>query len=183
MSQRAKASRSPQLEEAVQRRGPGSKADSSHPTYLQIVDAAIAVADEAGLAEMSINDVTQHAGVAKGTFYVHFSDRAALILALHRKFHDELFARIRSSTLDTTPGALRACARVDAFLDGCRKLPGVRSLLLQARNQTDIHAEVERRNNEAAFITIEVARAELEANKRQAKLRKALHALIHQQSH
>jgi TetR/AcrR family transcriptional regulator, transcriptional repressor for nem operon len=187
---------------AVQRRGPGSKADPSHPTFAQIMDAAIDVADQNGLGEMSVNDVTQHAGIAKGTFYVHFADRAALVLALHRKFHDELFAEVLVSTKDLPPGTPRARARIAAFLDGCRQLPGVRSLLLQARNHNDIRAEVERRNTEAARLiatdlrtgrrsghehqtaqlivaaTIEVARVELETNKRQPNLRKALSALV-----
>jgi len=68
----------------TRRRGPGSRADEHHPTRIEILNAAIDLAERDGLRSLSIADVTAAAGHAKGTFYVHFRDRTALLVALHR---------------------------------------------------------------------------------------------------
>ncbi len=202
MNQQKKSPEISQESGAVRRRGPGSRADSSHPTYLQLMAAGALVADRDGLAAMSVSGVTKQAGLAKGTFYVHFADRTALIVAIHTKFHDQLFADVVAATSHLQPGAPRAAARIEAFLEGCLRKPGVRSLLLQSRHEQDIRVQVERRNREAALLltaelrhgnptghepqtarllvaaTIEVAGAELEANKRLPKLRTALRTFV-----
>ncbi len=98
---------------------------------------------------MSIADVTAAAGHAKGTFYVHFRDRAELLVALHQWFHDRVFAQAIAETAEEVPGPDRARHRLVAFLDACRALPGVRALLLEARSEPAIGDEVERRNRQA----------------------------------
>lgn len=184
----------------ARRRGPGSRADASHPTRHDLLDAAVAVADRDGLDALSINEVTREAGLAKGTFYVHFADRAALVLELHRRFHDDLYATIAAATAELPPGPQRARARVDAFLDGCRRQRGVRAMLLQARTEPGIIDEVTRRNDLTArslaedlagvvehpletarllvAATAEVALHELHAGRTLPRLRAALGALL-----
>jgi TetR/AcrR family transcriptional regulator, transcriptional repressor for nem operon len=187
---------------APRRRGPGSRADEHHPTRVELLDSAVAVADRVGLAELSVAGVTAEAGVAKGTFYVHFTDRGALLVALHRRFHDELFARILADTAGRAPGPARLRARLLAFLDGCREMPGVRSLLRDARSEPAVDAEVRRRNAQARRVlaedlrapgptgheqhtarllvaaTVEAATAELDAGRRLPGLRRALLDLV-----
>lgn len=188
----------------VRRRGPGSRAGEGHPTRRELVDAAQVIAEEQGLASLSVETVTRGAGHAKGTFYVHFSDRTELLLELHRRFHDDLFHRIRDATQGVPPGPDRARARMVAFLDGCRDQPGVRSILLQARALPEMADLVRDRNVEATrelaadlagvcsspketarllvAATAEAALTELEARKRQPRLREALLALVPDQS-
>jgi TetR/AcrR family transcriptional regulator, transcriptional repressor for nem operon len=186
----------------VRRRGPGSRADAMHPTRRELVDAAFVVADRIGIGAMSVNDVTSEAGLAKGTFYVHFDDRTALLVEMHRRFHDDVFAHINTSVTGP-PGAEHARARLIAFLDTCRSRPGVRSVLLAARGEPAIAAEVRSRNDLAArslaadlracaphhahpfetarlivAATAEVAGLELAAGRRLAPLRAALLSLI-----
>ena len=134
------------------RRGPGSRADDNHPTRIEILDAAVALAERDGLRSLSIADVTAAAGHAKGTFYVHFRDRTALLVALHRWFHDTVFDRVITSTAEDSPGPERARRRLIAFLDTCRELPGVRALLLDARTEPAIAAEVDERNRQATRV-------------------------------
>lgn len=136
----------------TRRRGPGSRADENHPTRLEILDAAVHLAESDGLRSLSIAEVTAKAGHAKGTFYVHFSDRGALLVALHRWFHDTVFDQVIATTADQEPGPERARRRLIAFLDACRALPGVRALLLDARTEPAITAEVETRNQQATEI-------------------------------
>ena len=142
------------------------------------------------------------AGVAKGTFYVHFADRSELVVALHRSFHDELFARIERDTTTVSPGPERVRHRLVAFLDGCRAQPAVRSVLRDMRSDPLISREVMARNRQAAELlapdlrrarrtgheletaallvsaTIEVAVRELEVARKIPRLRRALLALV-----
>lgn len=134
------------------RRGPGSRADADHPTRQELLDAAVGLAEHGGLTSLSVARVTAAAGHAKGTFYIHFPDRAAFLVALHRRFHDTLFSRILGETSADAPGPERARTRLLAFLDGCRALPGVRALLLEARAEPAVAAEVDRRNLQAATV-------------------------------
>lgn len=132
------------------RRGPGSRADDNHPTRAELISAAIELAERDGLHSLSVADVTAAAGHAKGTFYVHFADRASFLVALHQRFHDTVFARVVAGSAEEKPGPQRARRRILAFLDACRAQPGVRALLLDARSEPAIGAEVERRNHQAA---------------------------------
>jgi AcrR family transcriptional regulator len=44
------------------------------------MDAAVSVAEQEGLAGLTVARITAAAGHAKGTFYVHFPDRAVPVL-------------------------------------------------------------------------------------------------------
>lgn len=185
---------------AVRRRGPGSRAGEHHPTRQELVDSAMALADEQGLASLSVDAVTRAAGHAKGTFYVHFADRTELLVVLHQRFHDDLFERIGHIASGMPAGPPRARAQMLAFLDGCRQQPGVRAMLLQARGLAEIAELASQRNAQAAAqlavdlagvvpspgqtaqllvaSTVEVATMELQAGRRLPRLRSALMALV-----
>ncbi len=184
----------------MQRRGPGSQAGELHPTHEDLLNAAMRVAERTGLDGLSVNEVTREAGVAKGTFYLHFADRDTLLVRLHQRFHDELLEGIVERTASLEPGADRAQARITAFLNGCRQQVAVRAILLQARSQPAIMSEVARRNSEAAALllddligrieypaetavllvaaTAEVALNELQAGSDLPRLRAALFGLV-----
>ena len=73
-------------------------------TRSRLKEAALAAFAEHGYAETSIADITRAAGVAQGTFYVHFSGKDAVI--------DELLA-------DFNEGLVRALGAMDpALVDG-----------------------------------------------------------------
>jgi TetR/AcrR family transcriptional regulator, transcriptional repressor for nem operon len=113
--------------------------------------AALAV-ERDGLASLSIHDITSLAGVAKGTFYVHFADRTDVLVAIHRSFHDKVFAHITDTTKTLPAGRRRAEQRIIAFLDECRRQRAVRALLLEARTDPTIEVEAQRRNVQAAGL-------------------------------
>jgi AcrR family transcriptional regulator len=89
----------------------------SHPTYDALLDAGIAVAEREGLAGLSVNRVVAEAGVAKGTFYVHFSDRETFVDALHARFHAKVDEAVAAAIADRPPGAARLVAGAEAYLD------------------------------------------------------------------
>ncbi|MCW2994194.1 MAG: putative HTH-type transcriptional regulator, partial [Conexibacter sp.] len=83
---------------------------SVHPTAEALLDAGIAVAEEHGLAGLSVNRVVAEAGLAKGTFYVHFVDRDAFVDALHARFHAQVDVAVGAAVEGIPPGPLRLVA-------------------------------------------------------------------------
>lgn len=70
-----------------------------------LLDAAAALFVEKGIMATSIEDIAERAGVAKGTFYHYFHDRAAMLEALRRRYSQH-FA-------DLVDAAMGACAADD----------------------------------------------------------------------
>ncbi|MCT7658018.1 TetR/AcrR family transcriptional regulator [Mycobacterium deserti] len=98
-----------------------------------LLDAGEAVAAREGLSGLSVTAVTTRAGVAKGTFYVYFADRAAFIEALDRRFYE----RVRETVLDVVaplaPGRDLLIAAATAYLDVCLAHRSIKALILEAR--------------------------------------------------
>jgi TetR/AcrR family transcriptional regulator, transcriptional repressor for nem operon len=127
----------------------------SHPTREALIEAGLRLAENHGLAGMSVNDVVAEAEVAKGTFYVHFRDRTAYLVSLHQWFHDRLKESVLAATADLPHGAERLRRGTTAYLDGCLQGKAVKALLLDARSEPAISAEVQRRNADFAGLAQE----------------------------
>jgi AcrR family transcriptional regulator len=87
-----------------------------------LLDAAAALIVDKGLAATSIEDIAERAGVAKGTFYHYFQDRAAMLEALRRRYCQR-FAELVDAAMAACPpqdwnGRLAAWtdATVDEYL-------------------------------------------------------------------
>ncbi|MER5511947.1 TetR/AcrR family transcriptional regulator [Streptomyces sp. NPDC002766] len=98
-----------------------------------LLDAGEAVAARDGLAGLSVASVTSEAKVAKGTFYVHFADRAAFIEALERRFYARVADRVLDAVKPLPPGRDFLAAALDAYLDACLAKGAIKALLLEAR--------------------------------------------------
>src|SRR5687767_11794185 len=66
-----------------------------------LLDAGLAVFLERGVAASTLDHVTQRAGVAKGTFYLHFGSKEHLLAALQADFEQRLVERIDSRVAET----------------------------------------------------------------------------------
>jgi AcrR family transcriptional regulator len=104
------------------------------------------------LAGLSVNLIVQEAGVAKGTFFHHFGDRASYLLALHREFHERLTTQIQAAIDGMPPGRRRLTRVAHTYLDGCLRDRGVRALLLEARAEPAVTDEIARRNHASAEL-------------------------------
>ncbi|ADB49303.1 TetR/AcrR family transcriptional regulator [Conexibacter woesei] len=82
-----------------------------------LLDAAERVVVERGVDGLTIDDVTAGAGVAKGTFYLHFGSKDALIAALRERCVERVLRRQRDAAADAESGA-RVERWVLAGLDG-----------------------------------------------------------------
>jgi len=79
-----------------------------------LLDAGLAVFVEKGVAAATLDHVTQRAGVAKGTFYLHFESKEHLLAALQADFEQRLVERIDARVTDAGESW---AARLDTWVD------------------------------------------------------------------
>ncbi|MEV6774248.1 TetR/AcrR family transcriptional regulator [Nocardia sp. NPDC051030] len=124
----------------------------AEPGRTALLDAGVEVANRTGLRGLSVNAVVAAAGMAKGTFYHHFPDRRSYVVALHRRYHEELAAVIFAAIDGMTPGPERLRIGVAAYLDACLATRGTKAFLAQSRTETDLLDEVHARNQQFAQL-------------------------------
>ena len=112
----------------------GTRTSGALQTREALLDAGTALAEEHGLAGVSVNMVVAQAGVAKGTFYVHFKDRAAFVDAMHARFHDRAQAAVDETVAGLPLGPERVFRACEAYLDVSLANRGVKALSLEARS-------------------------------------------------
>ena len=132
---------------------------AAEQTRAKLIETGLVLAERLGLEGLSVNAVVVEAGVSKGTFFHHFSDRTTYLVALHRRFHDALADEIWSTIGTMAPGRERLSAAATTYLDGCLRDRGVKALLLEARGHRPIIDEVLERNRR----NVDVVTADFEA--------------------
>jgi AcrR family transcriptional regulator len=104
-------------------------------TRAALLDAGELVLDRDGLSGLSVAAVVGEAGLAKGTFYVHFADRDAFVDALHQRFYSRVGEGVALAVDGLEPGAALLLAATEAYLDICLANHGVKALVLESRAQ------------------------------------------------
>ena len=84
-------------------------------TRESLINAGLRLAERTGLAGLSVNLIVGEAGVAKGTFFHHFGDRASYLLALHREFHERLAVQVQAAIDGMPPGRDRLTAIANTY--------------------------------------------------------------------
>lgn len=69
-----------------------------------LLRAATRVFRRTGLAEARIADITAEAGVAVGSFYLHFQSKEELLAGMKERFVDDAFERMASITAEVPHG-------------------------------------------------------------------------------
>ncbi len=75
-------------------------------TQANIKKAFISLINEKGFSNLTVSDITRTAGISRGTFYVHFTDKFALLEHLENTIHQSIAAAIQSNidyAIDNTP--------------------------------------------------------------------------------
>jgi AcrR family transcriptional regulator len=62
-----------------------------------LLDAGLALFTERGIAHTTISEIVQRAGVAQGTFYLHFPSKDALLFALQDRVEERIVVRARAA--------------------------------------------------------------------------------------
>jgi TetR/AcrR family transcriptional regulator, transcriptional repressor for nem operon len=185
-------------------RPPAADVPAARPTRELLLDAGVTVAQREGLAGLSVNRVVDEAGVAKGTFYVHFADREAFVDALHARFHERVQKAAAAATEGVPAGAERIVRGVEAYLDVCLADRAVKALSLEARTDAALTESMSERHERfaasavssframrwpdprssaqlLAAMTAELAIRELEAGRRLPAARRALRRFLGRQ--
>ncbi|WP_197508752.1 TetR/AcrR family transcriptional regulator [Mycobacterium sp. 1081908.1] len=170
-------------------------------TRESLLDAGEAVAAAEGLAGVTIAAVTKHAGVAKGTFYVYFSDRDVFVDALHQRFYEQVNDAVANAVAGLEPGGELLAAAAEAYLDVCLAHRAMKALVFDTRALGHLTTTMEQRHELFAklaepglrsagvpaprvaarlfvALTSETALIELEAGKRVSGARAILRAFI-----
>jgi TetR/AcrR family transcriptional regulator, transcriptional repressor for nem operon len=116
-------------------------------TRTRLLDAGASLAEEHGLAGLSVNMVVARAGVAKGTFYVHFPDRATFIDAMHERFHANVQLALEKAIAGLPLGAERVYRASEIYLDVSLANRGVKALSLETRSDPSAQASMAARRD------------------------------------
>lgn len=84
-------------------------------TRAAIIEAGRKLFSEKPIDAVPIDEIVQAAGVAKGSFYNHFTDRDALVLAISQDVRDTLEAAIAVRNADVKDPALRVVRAVTTY--------------------------------------------------------------------
>jgi TetR/AcrR family transcriptional repressor of nem operon len=117
-----------------------------------LLDAGELVADRDGLAGLTIASVVAAAGVAKGTFYVYFSDREEFIDALHLRFYERVSAAVTKAVAGLEPGRELLLAAASAYLDVCLANRAVKALVFETSAQANLTTTM--RNRQDMFANL-----------------------------
>ena len=178
---------------------PDKRQSRAAQTRERLLLAGQQLAAEKALAELSVDQIVTAAGVAKGTFYVHFDSRQAYWTALHADFHQRAAARVLAARTHAVEDEM--LAGTWAYLDFCLEQAATKALLLEARALPEIRLAVQAQNRRFAELlrpmiqgrgladpaalaqlwvgmVAEVAIAEAQAGALQPALRRALRAML-----
>jgi AcrR family transcriptional regulator len=78
----------------------------------RVFDAAVAEFRRAGVAAAQIEDIVRAAGVARGTFYLHFPTKDHVLLELLRRKQEGVVGRLQASRATSVRPFLRRCVEL-----------------------------------------------------------------------
>ncbi|MDO9603212.1 TetR/AcrR family transcriptional regulator [Hydrogenophaga sp.] len=104
-------------------------------TYALLLDTAIEVFAKEGVEAASIVEITKAAGLANGSFYYHFPDKAALLEAVGRAISSTLSDHTAVAMEDIRKGADRVFFGVMFFIRHAAANPSWGRLIAQALDE------------------------------------------------
>jgi TetR/AcrR family transcriptional repressor of nem operon len=118
-------------------------------TRARLVIAAVKTFDVRSYHDTRVADIARCAGVAEGSFYIYFKDKAAVAVEILTGFFDEYAtAVIGRVSIDDMPVFQRIQTGNRLWLALCRVNPGVMHCSLQVRDQAPEVARVALRTRE-----------------------------------
>lgn len=109
-----------------------TREERRHLTRKKLFDAAAEIVGRFGYAEASIQEITQRAGVAMGTFYNYFDSRQDLLNQLLPTIGEEMYAHIRTTLAGITDEVAREEGRFRAFFEFIALRPAFYRILHEA---------------------------------------------------
>ena len=85
-------------------------------TRAALLAAGLKLLAEQSIDRVSIDDIVQHAGVAKGSFFNHFADKGELASAIAMKIRIGVEVNIAAANRDVADPALRVARGISTFV-------------------------------------------------------------------
>jgi AcrR family transcriptional regulator len=123
----------PSIHAAPRRPPHGRREQRKHVTRRELLAAGRKLFGERGLYESRIEDLSRHAGVAKGTLYGYFPGKAALIEAVVSSGFAELLVHVHRRTEDARTRREVSERLVDAHLEFFEENPDLMRIFHQVR--------------------------------------------------
>jgi len=108
---------------------PRRRRGTPHETRERLVAAAALEFNQRGFHGTDTNRIARAAGYAPGTFYKHFPDKQAVLLAAYEAWVTSEWQTVASLVAERGSAAARAGRLVDAVLDFHRRWQGLRASL------------------------------------------------------
>ncbi len=125
----------------------------------RLLDAALAVFNEKGYSQSSLDEVARRAGVSRTLIYHHFGSKDALLLELHEELDHELLERVRASVAVPGPPLENLIRGAKAFLQALADFPAARILLLDTPGVPGLRDHIEEGQREwATLVEAELTR-------------------------
>lgn len=132
----------------------GRREQRKHVTRLELLSAGRRLFGEQGLYESRIEDLSRHAGVAKGTLYGYFANKDELIEAVVAAGFDELRKHVRSETHGARDHAELVHRIAEAHLGFFERNPDLTRIFHQVRGllKFERHVDDPLRRQLAAYL-------------------------------
>lgn len=102
-----------------------------------ILRAAVELAARRGISATSMDDIAQHAGVAKGSLYYNFASKDELFKALFAQVHEGLVPCLETAVADASDGAQAVESLVSVLLERLQQHPAQAKLLFSELFRAD----------------------------------------------
>src|ERR1700730_8698886 len=94
-----------------------TRVEKTELTRNLLIEAAAEIVGKYGYAEASVSRITEHAGVAQGTFYNYFETRQDILDLLPPRYAEKMNQYVRSRMQSGLTGVDREVKRLEAFFD------------------------------------------------------------------
>lgn len=122
-------------------------------TRAQLMDAAVAVFARHGIEAASVNEIARAAGVANGTFYVHFSDKDEMASVVSLALAAEIARQLDEDMRDVDCAIQRVVCATRRFLQIASEQPPLGWAFLKA-----CQASPDLRHQVGAYMRQDIAR-------------------------
>ncbi|HXU23459.1 MAG TPA: TetR/AcrR family transcriptional regulator [Tepidiformaceae bacterium] len=131
---------------AMDEKPPRRGAKGSPERRALLMDAALRVFDQRTIVDVTVEDIVQEAGVARGTFYIYFKDKYDILTALANRLNAQLFEASHLRSERHAPPFERIQTSLRAVLHAWTEHAGLyRSLTQMALSRPDF-LELNQRN-------------------------------------
>lgn len=111
-------------------------------TKEKVFKTAISLFSQYGFDTVTVDDITQHAGVSKGTFYTHFASKDSVLV---EQFHqiDNRYTEVFDLLPKETSASVKLRLLIDTMCDYCANTCGVNVMKIVYMNQIGLGEHVQ----------------------------------------